>query len=78
MNWQHYISSDPRICHGQVCVKGTRIPVTVVLDNLASGLTPQEVVDTYPDSLTLDAVMAVLAYASVLSREKVVELDQVA
>jgi len=73
MIWQDYISSDPRICHGQVCVKGTRIPVGVVLDNLAIGLSPEEVVKVYP-TLTVEAVRAVLRYAAILTRENIVAL----
>ena len=74
MTWQKYISSDPRICHGQACIKGTRIMVSVVLDNFAEGLTPQEIVESYP-SLTIEAIKAALLYASALTREKVIELE---
>ena len=74
MTWQNYISSDPRICHGQVCIKGTRIMVSIVLDNLAEGLTPQEIVDSYP-SLSIDAIKAALLYASALTRETVIDLE---
>ena len=42
MNWQDYISIDPNVCHGQACVAGTRILVSVILDNLAAGLTHDE------------------------------------
>jgi hypothetical protein len=41
MDWRDRISTDPGICHGQACIKGTRIPVSIVLDNLAAGLTAQ-------------------------------------
>lgn len=37
MDWQQYIVSDPMICHGKACIQGTRILVSVVLDNLATG-----------------------------------------
>jgi Protein of unknown function (DUF433) len=40
MNWPDYIATDPVVCHGRACIKGTRIMVSVVLDNLAAGLTP--------------------------------------
>ncbi len=40
MDWQNYITVDPNICHGQAYLKGTRILASVVLDNLAAGLTP--------------------------------------
>lgn len=73
MRWQDYIAFDPNICHGQACVKGTRVMVSVVLDNLASGLTLDEILASYP-SLTRDAVQAVIAYAADLARERVIAL----
>lgn len=73
MNWQDDITVDPAICHGQACIKGTRTMVSVVLDNLAAGLTPAEIVCSYP-SLTLRQVQAAVAYAAELSRERVMAL----
>ena len=73
MNWRDYITVDPTVCHGVACIKGTRIMVSVVLDNLAAGRTPDQVIASYP-SLTPDAVRAVLAYAADLARERVVSL----
>jgi hypothetical protein len=43
MAWRERISINPVVCHGQACIKGTRIPVAVVLDNLAAGLSAQEI-----------------------------------
>jgi uncharacterized protein (DUF433 family) len=63
------ISVDPEVCHGKPCIKGTRILVSVILDNLAAGLTPQEIVEEYPP-LTLEDIQAALAYASELAREE--------
>ena len=37
MDWKPYVTTDPQIMHGAVCIRGTRIPVSVVLDNLAAG-----------------------------------------
>jgi uncharacterized protein (DUF433 family) len=65
MNWRDYISTDPSICHGQACIKGTRIPVSVVLDNLAANLAPEEIIQSYP-ALTGDAIRAATAYAAEL------------
>lgn len=73
MNWQDYITVDPTICHGQVCLKDTRIMVSVVLDNLAAGLNPDEIIKSYP-SLTIKAIQATIAYAAELTRERVVPL----
>ena len=42
--WQEHISIDPKICHGKPCIKGTRIMISVILDNLADGLMPDEIV----------------------------------
>jgi uncharacterized protein (DUF433 family) len=68
-NWQESISIDPKVCHGKPCIKGTRIMVSVILDNLAEGLTPQEIVAEYPP-LNLTNVLAAIAYAAALAREE--------
>ncbi|XPM56791.1 MAG: DUF433 domain-containing protein [Leptolyngbya sp. IPPAS B-1204] len=47
-NWQERISSNPAVCHGKPCITGTRIMISVILDNLADGLTPDEIVTDYP------------------------------
>ena len=73
MDWREHIAVDPMVCHGQACLRGTRIPASVVLDNLASGLSPAEVVKSYP-SLTLEAVQAAVAYAAELARERVLAM----
>ena len=49
MDWRERIIADPQICHGRPCIKGTRIMVTVVLDNLASGMS----VDSSAGSLSI-------------------------
>jgi uncharacterized protein (DUF433 family) len=74
MNWPEYIAVDPTVCHGKACIKGTRIMVSVVLDNLAAGLTPDEIIRSYP-SLTREAVQAAIAYAAELARERVLPLS---
>ncbi|MEB3339335.1 DUF433 domain-containing protein [Okeania sp.] len=68
-NWQNQISFNPKVCHGKPCIKGTRVMVSVILDNLAEGLTIQEIVAEYPP-LTLENVLAAIAYAAVLVREE--------
>ena len=60
---------DPDICQGKPCIRGTRIMVTVILDNLAEGLSPEEIVTEYPP-LTIEDVQAAIAYAAVLVREE--------
>ena len=73
MNWRDYIVVDPTMCHGKACVKGTRIMVSVILDNLAAGLSIDEVLRSYP-SLSREAVQAAITYAAELARERVVAL----
>jgi uncharacterized protein (DUF433 family) len=61
---------DPRICHGQPCVKGTRIMVWLVVQYLADGDSVEDVLAAYP-SLTREDVHACLAYAAEMTRERV-------
>jgi uncharacterized protein (DUF433 family) len=76
MNWREHVVTDPAICHGQACLKGTRILVSVVLDNLADGMTEDDVLRSYP-TLTREAVRAAIAYAADLSRERVVAISAI-
>ncbi|KPQ39242.1 MAG: hypothetical protein HLUCCO16_08930 [Phormidium sp. OSCR] len=69
INWQGKIEKNPNICHGKPCIKGTRIMVSVILDNLAEGLTLAEIVEDYPP-LTLENVRSEIAYAAALAREE--------
>ena len=71
MDWRQRISTDPGICHGKACINGTRIMVSVVLDNLAAGKSPGEIVQLYP-TLRHEDVNASIAYAAELARERVV------
>jgi uncharacterized protein (DUF433 family) len=71
MRWQDHITSDPLVGHGKPCIRGTRIFASVVLDNLAGGRTPSEIVADYP-SLTLNDIQAAIAYAAELAHERVV------
>ena len=73
MNWQDFITVDPNVCHGKACIKGTRVMVTVILDNLAAGLDAEEIVKSYP-TVSRDAVQAALRYAAELAKERVVPL----
>jgi uncharacterized protein (DUF433 family) len=68
-NWQEHIATNPNICHGKPCITRTRIMVSVILDNLAEGLTPDEIVADYPP-LTLTDIRAAIAYAAALTREE--------
>jgi len=64
------VTVDPKICTGKPCIRGTRIYISIILDALAEGLTPDEIIDYYP-SLTIDDIRAAVAYAAELTRENV-------
>lgn len=74
MNWRNHITVDPGICHGKACIAGTRILVTTVLDNLASGLDPDEITRSYP-SLTRESIQAAVCYAAELAKERVISMS---
>ena len=61
---------DPSVCGGQPCIRGTRIYVSILLDSLAEGFSPEQIIDHYP-SLTTDDIRAAVAYAAELTRENV-------
>ena len=68
-SWQKYLSSDQSVSGGQLCAKGTRVPVTVILDSFAEGATREEILHSYP-SLKGEHLEAALAYAAELAREE--------
>lgn len=72
-DWRTLISVDPNICHGQAVIAGTRIPVFVVMDNLAALISPEEMIRSYP-KLTLEGIKAAIAYAAELTKERVLEI----
>ncbi|HEX4956142.1 MAG TPA: DUF433 domain-containing protein [Thermoanaerobaculia bacterium] len=63
MPWRDHIAVNPSVCHGQACFQGTRIPVSVVLDNLAAGVQAEEILGSYP-SLRPESIRAAIAYAA--------------
>jgi len=72
-HWRERITVDPFVCHGKACIKGTRIMVSVILDNLAEGVTEGDILKSYP-SLVPDDIKAAIAYAAELSRERLVSV----
>lgn len=68
------ISVDPQICHGKACITGTRIMVSIILDNLVSGLTQDEILMSYP-SLKKEDIQAAIAYAAILTKERHISLQ---
>lgn len=73
MKWQDRITVDPHVCHGKACIQGTRVMVSVILDNLAAGESRDEILRSYP-SLQGQDIDASIAYAAELARERIVPL----
>lgn len=68
------ISIDPNVCHGQACVKGTRIPVHQLVRMLANGDSMEDLLSEYP-SLKREDVLASLDYAATLAEEQVTPIN---
>jgi uncharacterized protein (DUF433 family) len=65
------ISIDPQICFGKPCIKGTRIWVSLILDQLAGGTSVEELLSDYPQ-LKREDVLAAIAYGAEVSRERII------
>jgi uncharacterized protein (DUF433 family) len=72
MNWRDRISVDPNICHGKACIRGTRIMVSVVVDNLGAGEPEDAILKGY--HLEKEDIQAALLYAADLARDRVINL----
>ncbi len=71
MDWKKRVTVNPDICHGKACIVNTRVPVSVILDNLAEGLAIEEILSAYP-SLAAEDIQAAIAYGAELARERIV------
>jgi len=67
--WETRITGDPKVCSGKPCLKGTRIPVHIILDLLAAGETNDGIRKAYPD-VTDDDIRACISYAAALAGEE--------
>ena len=72
-----HISIDPKVCHGQACIKRTRIPVHQIVGMLANGDTIDELLKEYP-SLERDDILACLDYVASLAEEQITPIEKVA
>ncbi|MBS0262127.1 MAG: DUF433 domain-containing protein [Planctomycetes bacterium] len=72
MNWRDRITTDPAVCHGRPCIKGTRVMVSVVLDNLAARESYEDISRGY--QIQEEDIQAVLLYASDLARDRLLAL----
>ncbi len=67
------IEITPNICHGKACIKGTRVPVHIILDLLAAGETEENILKAYPQ-ITKEDVLECLLYAAMLASEEVIPI----
>jgi len=67
------ITIDPKVCFGKPCIRGTRIWVSLIMDNLADGVGEDEILTAYPQLKTED-IRAALAYAAEMTRERVIPM----
>ncbi len=71
VDWRERVVIDPDVHHGDPCIKGTRIPVSVIVGSIADGMSPDEVRAAYPQ-LSLRDIRAALAYAAEVLRHEVI------
>ena len=71
INWKNFVTIDLEIHHGEPCIKGTRVPVAMLVGSIADGLTIEEVIKEYPQ-ITREAVQAALAYAADVLRQEII------
>ena len=72
-DWKAQIASKVTICHGKVCIKNTRVMLSVILDCVAEGMTEEEILSEYP-SLKKGDVSVALQYAASLARGETIPL----
>ncbi|MEK7371964.1 MAG: DUF433 domain-containing protein [candidate division NC10 bacterium] len=74
VDWKARVVMDPEVHHGDPCIKGTRVPVSIIVGSIADGMDPEEVHAAYPQ-LSVEDIRAALAYAAeVLQREVIIPL----
>jgi uncharacterized protein (DUF433 family) len=74
-DWHTYISVDPEIHHGEPCIKGTRIPVSVIVRSVTDGMTHDEIIDAYPQ-LTQESIQAAMSYESDRVWDRLVKIGE--
>jgi uncharacterized protein (DUF433 family) len=67
------ISINPQVCFGKPCIRGTRIWVSLILDQLAGGTPVEELLNNYPQ-LTREDILAAIAYGAEASRERIIPI----
>jgi uncharacterized protein (DUF433 family) len=74
MNWRERVTINPEICHGKACIKGTRLMVSIILNNLAEEESYESIISGY--HVTKEDIQAAIAYAADLAEERHVSLEQ--
>ena len=67
------VSIDPNVCFGRPCIRGTRIWVSTIVDNLAEGVSEAEILEAYPQ-LQPEDIRAALSFAAEMTRERIIAL----
>lgn len=75
MAWTERIAADPSVCGGKPCIRGTRIMVSIVLSNLAAGISVERIIENYP-RLTREDIQACLEFAAELAMDPVLKLPK--
>ena len=70
IHWQDFVVIDSEIHHGEPCIKGTRVPVAVIVGSIADGMTIEDVIKEYPQ-LEQESVRAALSYAADVVRQDI-------
>jgi len=70
IDWHKFISVDPEVHHGEPCIKGTRVPVSMIVGSIADGMSFDEIIGEYPQ-LKKESVQAALAYAADIVRHEI-------
>jgi uncharacterized protein (DUF433 family) len=70
IDWRKYIAVDPDIHHGEPCITGTRVPVSMIVESVADGMALDEILDAYPQ-LKKESIQVALVYAADIIRHNV-------
>lgn len=70
INWQNFISINPKIHHGEPCINGTRIPVAIIIGSIADGMSVDDIIKEYPQ-IKRESIQAALAYAAEAVRTEI-------
>jgi uncharacterized protein (DUF433 family) len=70
IHWQNFIIIDPEIHYGEPCIKGTHVPVAILVGSIPDGMTIDEVIKEYPQ-ITHEAMRAALSYAADMVRQDI-------